>query len=126
MTSIKPGMKVRFIDKVDVIGIVIAVHSNGNLDINWENGTEEKNIYPDEIVQFDKVKDRITLDQINTSLDKAKFLFEQAFKEIKLAKHQANNNFGGLDQLQNKQLINLKDLESTIENIGWSASSLYC
>lgn len=134
----EPGMRVCWrqhrSDKGNIVDIddgEMRVQWDGDDDIRW---CDEVDIMPDTPEAAQHLDDLNAL--IQTNIDEATSLLEQAFKKWRLANAMASEGtdhpsddgsyFEGAYALRANDDLDLSKFEKVVERNGWSTSSLYC
>jgi hypothetical protein len=116
---------------VDVDGDEVRVHWDSNDTISW---CESRHILPDTPEAEQRLADFNAL--IQTNIDEATSLLDQAFKKWRLANAMESEGtdtpgsdseyFEGAYALRSNEDLDLSKFEEVVERNGWSTSSLYC
>jgi len=90
---------------------------------------EMNSFHLDELYLYDPVLLQEVAANIQAKIDSAKNAFEKAFEELSSLKREDGRYLGNglsIHDLETAGLISLQDLEKTIDDGGWSTSSLWC
>lgn len=92
--------------------------------VSW--GNEEAIYSLKDLQAIDPKKDQKLAKKIQKQFDKATSAFEEAFKALEEATRLGNE--AGMDDyaFRDEGLVDVKPLETVIEQNGWSSSSLWC
>lgn len=84
---------------------------------DWEHG--------DELIQVSEAADKEIAARVQSKIDEAKTLLEQAWQSWQAARELADKE-SSLYYLERRDLIHLGEFGAVAEQFGWSSSSLYC
>jgi hypothetical protein len=119
MTDFKIGDKVRYIGDYGCNAKVIETNcaDKNTINVKWDYFADKISVDPNEIELVDNEADKALAKNIQHDVDEAKCAFEKAFAILYKIRD---------SDLLHSDLIDTSDLESCIEDNGWSSSSLWC
>lgn len=126
--EIKIGDKVIAYDNRRQFAQIVADHGDGEYHCQYidEKGNLTGNAFmvdSEEISLYDPEADKQKAFIIQSKIDEANSALEKAFEAIVEVRSLTEND---MHEWERAGLINLSDLEETMEEIGWGPSSLNC
>ena len=119
------GAKVYHTGSMNDVGVITNVIDDETVEVNWDP-ENKKSVSKKYDIEDLHIYDPEAVAQIQSMVDEAKDAFQLAFDKLAAAAKIAGGYESEVMCIKYTDGVNVKDLETVIQNNGWSSSSLWC
>jgi|SRR6185369_14436889 len=106
-------------------GTIVSINGD-EVEVQWDDGKCSNDTYNvSDVTLADPVADKKLGEEVQAKVDEATNAFEKAFEALREAQNLAQKD-SSIGALVEDNLVSIRKLESTIDENGWSSSSLWC